>query len=265
VTLLDERFADVDRRLARSLRNARSSTTHLGIRGDELAATLGEEIQDHFVDCASFHERCEIRDTHGALSKEVDLVLLNRFHPAFLLKDHPRILFIEGVLAAAEVKTSLDKGQLVDCLRKAQAFKRLQSKMTANDLEAHNVDNADWDRYLVRRPFFAFAYEDNRSLRTVKRNIEEWVADNRVPNEERIDAMFVLNRGIVVNLGAGTGIGAIEVWDENAHLLGGLVQKSTSSIFSQLITWLSLVCPNFTSLDPILLKYASFDTNGYVT
>jgi hypothetical protein len=138
VALLDERFDDVDRRLAEALKNARSSTTHRGVRGDELAAALGGEIQDHFVDCAAFHERCEVRDTRGALSQEVDLVLLNRFHPVFLLKNHPRIFFIEGILAAAEVKTSLDKGETVDCLRKARAFKRLQSKMTANDLEAHN-------------------------------------------------------------------------------------------------------------------------------
>jgi hypothetical protein len=264
MALLDERFADIDRRLAERLKNARSSTTHLGVRGDELAGALGEEIRDHLIDCASFHERCEIRDTRGALSQEVDLVLLNRFHPAFLLKNRPRIFFIEGVLAAAEVKTSLDKGETVECLRKAQAFKRLQSKMTASDLEAHNVDNADWDRYLMRRPFFAFAYEDNRNLRTVKKNIEEWIKENNVPKEEQIDAVFVLNRSIIVNLGAGTGIGAIEIWGEKAHLLSGFAQKGTSSIFSQLILWLSLVCPSFTSLDSILLKYASFGADGYV-
>jgi hypothetical protein len=265
MALLDERFADIDRRLAERLKNARSSTKHLGVRGDELAGALGEEIRDHWTDCASFHERCEIRDTRGVLSQEVDLVLLNRFHPAFLIKNRPRILFIEGVLAAAEVKTSLDKGETVDCLRKAQAFKRLQSKMTASDLESHNVDNADWDRYLVRRPFFAFAYEDSRNIRTVRKNIDEWVNDNHVPIEEQIDAIFVLNRGIVINLGPGAGIGAIEIWSERVRLLSAFVQKDTSSIFSQLILWLLLVCPSFNSLDSILLKYASFNTDGYIS
>jgi hypothetical protein len=261
LAILHERFADIDRRLAEALKKARSSTTHRGIRGDELAGVLGQEIRDHFIDCASFHERCEIRDTHCALSQEVDLVLLNRFHPAFLLKNRPRTFFIEGVLAAAEVKTSLDKGETVDCLAKARTFKRLQSNLTDRDFRSHNVDEPDWERYLVRRPFFAFAYEDSRNLRTVQRNVEEWVNDNRVSSAEQIDAIFVLNKGIVVNLGASTG--AIEITGKSADMLTGFVRKDTSAIFSQLMLWLSLVCPSFTALDPILLRYASFDLDGY--
>jgi hypothetical protein len=261
LAILDERFADVDHRLAKALKDARNWTTHRGVRGDGLASVLGKEIRDHFVDCDSTQERCEIRDTHCALSQEVDLVLLNRFHPPFLLK-HPRVLFIEGVLAAAEVKTSLDKGETVDCLAKAQTFKRLRSELTDKDFKSHAVDEPDRDRYLVRRPFFAFAYDDSRSLRTVQKNVEEWVNDNRVPDAEQIDAIFVLNKGIVVNLGASTG--AIEITGKNADMLGGFARKDTSSIFSQLMVWLSLVCPSFTSLDPILLRYASFDADGYV-
>jgi hypothetical protein len=263
VAILDERFADIDRRLSWALKNARSSTTHRGVRGDEFAGALGEEIQDHFVDCASFHERCEIRDTHDAVSQEVDLVLLNRFHPAFLLENRPRTFFIEGVLAAAEVKTSLDKGETVDCLEKARTFKRLQSRLTDNDRKVPNIDNPDdVDRYLVRRPFFAFAYEDDRSLKTVQRNVEEWIRENHVPSTELIDAIFVLNKGIVVNLG-GCG-GAINIKDKNADSLSGFVRKSTPNIFSQLMSWLSKVCPRFVSLDPILLSYASFDVDGYI-
>jgi hypothetical protein len=258
---LDERFADIDRRLAERLKRARSSTRHRGVRGNELGGALGVEIRDHFIDCTSFYENCEVRDTHGSLSQEVDLVFLNRFHPAFLLKGQPRAFYIEGVIAAAEVKTSLDKDETIDCLEKAQAFKRLRARVEGSDLRAHNVDNPDWYRYLLRRPFFSFAYEDDRNLRTLQKNIEEWVGDNSVPNAEQIDAIFVLNRRLVINLGTGTG--AIEVKSTSGNLLSGFVRSSTSSIFSQLIVWLSKVCPSFTSLDPILLKYTSFSTDGY--
>lgn len=174
MAILDERFDDVDRRLAWALKNARSSTTHRGVRGDELAGALGEEIQDHFIDCASFHERCEIRDTHCKLSHEVDLIFLNRFHPTFLLKNRPRVFLIEGVLAAAEVKTSLDKVETIDCLEKARTFKRLHSKLTENDYNAQKFDNPDdRDRYLVRRPFFAFAYQESSNPATERRGVGE--------------------------------------------------------------------------------------------
>jgi hypothetical protein len=179
-----------------------------------------------------------------------------------LLKDRPRSFFIEGVIAAAEVKTSLDKTETIDCLDKARTFKRLLATVEGKDLQAHNVEAEDWPRYLLRRPFFAFAYEDARALSVVQQNVEDWVSANAVPQEEQIDAFFILNKGIIVNLGSGTGV--TEMQDANGNLVSGFVRSETSTVFSQLITWLSRICPSFTSLHPILLRYAEFSTAGYV-
>jgi len=263
MSLFDEWSSDIDRRLEKKLGDARRATVNKAVRGNALAGVLGQEIRDHLIDCASFHEECEVRDGHNRISREVDLVLLNRFHPPFLLRDRPPRLYIEGVPAAAEVKTVLNKREMVDCLEKAQAFKQLVAEVRGSDLKAHNIENLDWHRYLLRRPFFAFAYEDSRSRRTVQRNIMEWVRDNGVPEEEQIDAIFVLNKGIIVNLGAGAG--TIEMRDHKGEQLNGFVRSTSSAIFSQLITWLSLVCPSFSSLDPILLTYSTFETNGYAS
>jgi hypothetical protein len=124
------------------------------------------------------------------------------------------------------------------------------------------ADAEDWSRYLLRRPFFAFAYEDNRTLEVVQKNLEDWVGTNGVPEEEQIDALFILNRGVIVNLGSGSGV--IEKTDTNGDLVSGFVRSETSAVFSQLITWLSQVCPSFASLHPILLRYSVFSTAGYV-
>jgi uncharacterized protein DUF6602 len=260
--LLDDRFSNIDQQPSAKLRDARRSTRHDGIRGDELSGALGEIVKSHFVDCASYYEKCEVTDTHGSLSNEVDLVFLNHFHPAFLLKDRPRAFFIEGVLAAAEVKTSLDKSETIDCLQKAQAFKRLLPRVEGNDLQTHNVEAEDWSRYLLRRPFFAFAYEDTRRLSTIHRNIEEWINAHQIPDVEQIDAFFIRNKGIIVNLGSGSG--TLEIRDANGDLLSGFVRNETTAVFSQLILWLSSVCPTFTSLHPILLRYMNFSTAGFV-
>jgi hypothetical protein len=262
MSLLDDRYADIDRALSQKLQAARKSTGHMGVRGDELAGALGEIIEHHLIECAAFFEKCEVTDTHGNRSNEVDLVFLNRFHPKFLLKDRPRAFFIEGVIAAAETKTSLDKPETINCLEKARAFKRLLATVEGRDLLAHNIEAEDWSRYLLRRPFFAFAYEDTRALSVVQQNIEEWVKTNGVPEAEQIDAFFILNRGVIVNLGSGAG--AVDMRDANGHLVGGLARIETSAVFSQLISWLSLVCPSFTSLHPILLRYMAFSTAGYV-
>jgi hypothetical protein len=151
--VLDDRFSDIDQVLSKKLRGTRASTAHMGVRGDELGGALGKIIRHHLIECASFYKKCEVTDTHGSRSNEVDLVFLNRFHPKFLLKERPRAFFIEGVIAATEVKTSLDKSETIDCLDKARTFKRLLARVEGKDLLAHNVEAEDWSRYLLRRPF----------------------------------------------------------------------------------------------------------------
>jgi hypothetical protein len=262
MALLEDRFSSVDQSLKAKLQQARRANRHTGIRGDELAGALGKEVRDHFVECASFYDKCEVEDTHGGVSKEVDIVFLNRFHPAFLLEDRPRAFFIEGVLAAAEVKTSLNRIKMIDCLQKAQKFKRLIARVEGKDLQAHNLDAEDFPRYLLRRPFFAFAYEDKRPLSVIHKNIEDWTETNEVHEVERIDAVFILNKGIIVNLGSG--VGTPEMKDPKGEVLNGFVRNETPAIFSQLILWLSRVCPTFSSLHPILLRYMQFGTSGHV-
>ncbi len=170
-----------------------------------------------------------VRDSHDRISQEVDLVILNRFHPPFLTKDHPRILLIEGVAAAAEVKTSLSKKETIDCLKKARVFKRLKASVERYDLSADNVLIEDWSRYLERRPFFAFAYEDKRDLPAIQRNIDEWIAENAVPTKEQLDAIFVLNKGMIVNFGSGSGV--IKAKDSQDELItSGLSKPGATDI-----------------------------------
>jgi hypothetical protein len=41
MSLLDDRFYDIDQALNSKLRTARASTTHMAVRGDELGGALG--------------------------------------------------------------------------------------------------------------------------------------------------------------------------------------------------------------------------------
>jgi len=75
---LDDRFSDIDQDLSKKLQIARTTTTHKGVRGDELGGALGDVISEHLVECASFYEKCEVTDTRGNRSNEVDLVFLVR-------------------------------------------------------------------------------------------------------------------------------------------------------------------------------------------
>jgi hypothetical protein len=259
MNLLDAHFAGVDGLLRRKLRAIRSATRHKGGRGDDLAKVLGENVQKHLVDCSSFHERCEVRDSRDRVSNQVDLVFLNRFHPTFSLQEPPRLFLIEGVMAAAEVKTVLNKPRTIECLESARSFKRLQAKVDGRDLGEHNIEVDDWPRFLFSRPFFAFAYEDTRSLNAIAQNIQDWTTENHVPAEQQIDALFVLNRGIILNLGPNLSV----FKDDSGDPMTGLVSKETAVIFSQLMLWLATIGPVFRTLHPILLRHGDFSTDGY--
>lgn len=262
MSALSERLADVDDRLAKALVRARRQTRHLGVRGAAVAAVLGEEIRRHLIACAGFEEGCEVRDTCNRVSREVDLVFLNRFHPAFLHDDSPKLVYIEGVLAAAEVKTSLSGEGLADCLDKARCFKQLQAGIDPRlDLESHTLDNEDWDYFLWRRPFFAFAFDDRRDLPKIRDNIASWTEENRVPENEQIDAVFVLGKGGILNLRSG--FGGDRSPGGAGHRQWGMLEQGQAPVFAQLMTWLTRACPDFSALSPILLRYASFDPSAY--
>ena len=261
MSFVNERLSEVDSRLAAALRRARGRTKHHGIRGNALADALGDEIQRHLIGCASVHKGCEARDTENRISREIDLVFLSRFHPAFLHDERPGLVYIEGVLAAAEVKTSLNRAEVADCVEKARHFKRLTAKIDSRDLQSHSLEAEDWDYFLWRRPFLAFAYEDRRDLSSIRDNIAAWSDENRIPDTERIDAVFVLNQGGIVNLRSGAGAPASPSHAGDGRW--GILGKEIMPVFTQLILWLSRAAPDFSALSPILLRYAPFDLAAY--
>jgi hypothetical protein len=100
--------------------------------------------------------------TGGNRSNQTDVVVTDEEQP-FQVDESPQLFIIEGVAAAAEVKTKLTAQELRDCLRKAERFKALEALLgkatTLPSPTRRGNPNSDLLRFYRRRPFFVFAYE----------------------------------------------------------------------------------------------------------
>ena len=148
-------------RLRISLAEARTKLSQSGDRGDVNEAAIREFLREHLPPKYRVGQG-EVIDHFGRISRQVDIVVADDEQP-FRVDDAVRLMIIEGVTAAAEVKTTLTTTELRDCREKGRRFKTLEaipgkSTMLAA-LQMHGKPNSDIRRFYQHRPFFAFAYE----------------------------------------------------------------------------------------------------------
>jgi len=111
------------------LARSREKYSHSGGKGAN-----AESVFRHFV--AEYLPRRmvlghgEVVDTHGHRSRETDVVVVNEEHPPLFSPELHGLFYVEGVSAAAEVKSVLDSKGLTDALEKGKVFKQLQDACT---------------------------------------------------------------------------------------------------------------------------------------
>ncbi len=192
----------------------------------------------------------EVIDTNGSRSSQLDLVVVGEDHPFTFSLDSPGLFFIEGVLAVAEVKSVLTSEELTSALKNAQLFKTLQAKASRGTLRIANP--SDIPRFHTARPCFLFAYESRLTLETIADRLVREEGETGAA-EKVIDAVFLLDRGTIINLG--NGLGSFGVLNPDGQKRNGWIINPTRDTLFGLVAWLSLVMPRFKQLTPILPDY----------
>jgi len=140
----------------------------------------------------------EIIDTNGLRSGQIDVVICTPYHPFTTAEgDAVSLFFAEGVACAIDVKSDLSKmEELERGLKQIQKVKKLERKPTKGD----RIFGSDYDiERLKRIPAILFSYESS-SLETLKANIISAHRRLEVPLEEQVDAVVVLDQGIIYNI-----------------------------------------------------------------
>ena len=116
----------------------------------------------------------EVFDIDGRVAKQTDIVVANQYHAALHADwEEPQKFTIESVQCGAEVKSSLtDLLSLRDCFEKAKAFKSLLMA-PENTMFLMSMGD-DERRFLLRRPYFVFAFESRLTLSTMFNALTDW-------------------------------------------------------------------------------------------
>ena len=193
----------------------------------------------------------EVIDRNGKRSGQTDVVIVSEDHPYTFTEDQPGLFFIEGVSAAAEIKTNLTSTELDESLKRSHMFKLLESDIGEGTITHANL--SDIERFSKCPPWFLFAFETQLSLSTIKANIERFIEQEKIEKNRLADAIFVLDRGWVINFGDGKG--ALISKTPEGRSVEGWVWKDSDSVLFVLLGWLHAVMLKMIRFKPVLIKY----------
>ena len=134
-----------------------------------------------------------IVDADQTQSRQQDFFIYDAFDsPVFLTRSSYQVVPIESVYATVEVKSSLNKTELEKCVKNIQSVKKL--KLTP-------AKTLQWTPPKENQVMgMVFAYTSDISLEAVIKNLNEFNREMKIPYEEQINMICVLDKGVILPL-----------------------------------------------------------------
>lgn len=188
-----------------------------------------------------------IVDADQTQSRQQDFFIYDAFDsPVFLKRSSYQVVPIESVYATVEIKSSLNKNELEKCVRNIQSVKKL--KLTP-------AKTLQWTPPRENQVIgMVFAYTSDISLETVIKNLNKFNREMKIPYEEQINMICVLDKGIIVPLEK-NGLNNIRLMPNNNTMLcktRGSVEENLSLFYLILQDHLNLLIKAV----PDLMEYA---------
>lgn len=252
--MLKVEFEQIENQMLNELERARTRFTHAGDKGVVVENSFREFLKSYLPRRFAVGNG-EIVDSSGNRSGQTDVVIVNEDHPFTFAEDLPGLFFIEGVVAAAEIKSVLNSDHLERTIKNSKKFKQLKAQI-GHGTEVKVSSPADLKRYYSRPPFFLFAFESNISLEKIHQTLNTEIDDQTGnANTNLLDAVFILQKGWLINFGDGTESFQFQTSDKKS--LPGWQGKKTESVLVPLLSWLSYVMPRMKRNVPVLQDYLS--------
>ena len=233
------------RQMVEKLEEIRDSFEHGGNKGVRAEKILREFLRQYLPGYYRIGHG-EVFNIDGVRSRQTDIVVANEHHPPLSDNwDLPQFFIIEGVACAGEIKTTLSSGkELREIFDAACQFKEILVELQPESMTYAQPE--DLNRYVNRRPYFFLSFESKLTLQRITTDLTAWDNERRAIDRPGIDAVFVLNQGMVVNLGKGTG--SFRISGQGGKPAEGYVIKSDASeVLPMLLMWM------FTSIRKIQL------------
>jgi uncharacterized protein DUF6602 len=161
---------------------------HRGAKGSEaedlMKVFLSKHLPKRFAVGSGF-----IIDKRNNVSKQTDVVIYDAFNcPVYRASDDAAIFPSDNVAAVVEVKSRLDKDQLISACENIRATKRLAKTPIPDDLP-----------FLVQTQTLGclFAYNSAISLDTITNHYREFLSNEGFNTVDQVDIIAVLDTGII--------------------------------------------------------------------
>jgi hypothetical protein len=248
--------------LKAALERARASHDHAGTKGALVEEAVRSFLRGHLPRRLDIGHG-EVIDRFGSRSPQMDAVILTEDQPFVHGPDTPGMYLVEGVSAAAELKSALGQKELQDALEKGQKFRKLRATYSRGDTR-QPPSPSDAKRFYASAPYFCLALETKIAPTKI---LEILQSTPDVPSPEpdgprlpALDALFTLDKGVYINFGDGEGSFAFAKPDGSFY--SGWVYLGDQEPLVHLFTWLHAVMPRVNRFSSIATPYLSFLSGG---
>lgn len=202
---LEKVFKSINKKMLLDFNEISSEIHHRPSKGKVREIEIINEYLKKYVPGNIGIANGEIISSDDQISNETDIVFYEKNSTPYLLKKEGYQIFpVECIYGGVEVKSFLDGTQLKDTFKKLNKLKKMPKiayeKQKGPINQTTNVYNKEWNYFPTLGFVIAF---DSIDLKTLKDHLDE-ISKNEL-NEHRIDSIWVLNKGAIINQNTVTG------------------------------------------------------------
>jgi len=234
-----------ERRLREEFNSIRANYRDSDTKGSANEDVVAEFLQKH-VSARYVVTNVEIIDSYGEASSEVDVCACNTDQP--FDKSPGQIVIAEGVDFVIQVKASLTSGEIDRIISNCDSAKKLRRKASDKDFTYAKMEDIPY--FVDRIPYIVLAFSSQLKLDSVQRKFSEKLSN--VSLERQPDAIFILNRGAILNFREGKG----KVWRSNGRPISGLTAAYTGDrTLFEFLRYIYTYAPRFHRMMSPLVHY----------
>lgn len=182
---IDDWIKTISKMIEVSFEVGASVSDHSTILGDARESFI-RDILEQFLPSSISIGSGQIIDQHGRRSKQVDIIIYRREFPILKTFGAADVYLIEGVIATIEVKSKLDKDNLIKALENSKSVKKLEPTFVESSVihtyESYffktrkselNASEYFSFKQMVAPETYIFAYF-GQELNTTKEHLQNW-------------------------------------------------------------------------------------------
>lgn len=188
---IDELFKLAAESLKFDFEKIRKEIKHHATSGQECEELLIKFLNNHlprrFCATSGF-----VIDSNNSISKQSDILIYDAENsPVYRANEKAQILPADSIASIIEVKSMLDKSELIDAAEKIASVKSLHRTELTNMDQPVNFTNFITNTSLG----IVFAYDSKTTLKTLAKNLKE--INKKMPRAHWVDVVVVLGKGMI--------------------------------------------------------------------